>query len=162
MSKKLNILFVCTENSCRSIMFEAILNDYAKSNFHAYSAGAKPKGSINPYALKILNNYNIEVGNLYSKSITEIECLDQVKIDLIITVCSKASKNSCPILFKKVPQIHFDINDPSKLNLMEDKLLKKFKELFLLIKSLVIKINNIKIDNLSNLEIAQKIQQLYK
>ena len=159
--EKLNFIFLCSENSCRSIMFEAIFNHYSIDNLQAYSAGAEPKRNINLRALRTLELNNINTKNLYSKSISDLELQKDFHADIIITVCSKANNASCPILLKKLPQIHFDIYDPSKLTLSETELEEKFKQLFLLFKSLTLKINNIPINKLSNLQIAQKIQQLY-
>ncbi len=103
------VLILCTGNSCRSIMAEALINHYLKDHFIAFSAGVQPS-VINPWAVRVLLELGIDTGAYYSKSVTEFQHRDD--IDLVITVCDHA-KESCPVFLKPIPQVHIGIEDPA-------------------------------------------------
>jgi arsenate reductase (thioredoxin) len=97
MEKPLNVLFLCTGNSARSIMAECILNRLGVGKFKAYSAGSQPRGTINPHALTVLRKSNFDVSGLRSKSWKEFSGPNAPKLDFVFTVCDDAAKESCPI-----------------------------------------------------------------
>lgn len=103
------ILILCTGNSCRSIMAEALINHYLGDSFRAYSAGVSPS-VVNPFAIKALSELGIDTSGLRSKSVTEF--LDRDDLDLVITVCDHA-KETCPVFIRPVKQIHIGIADPA-------------------------------------------------
>ena len=100
------ILVLCTGNSCRSIMAEAIINAY--TNFKAKSAGTKPKNRVHPYAKKVLKEKGIWKESYYSKDISEVI---KEEFELVITVCNSA-KESCPVFPKKIKTLHIPFEDP--------------------------------------------------
>lgn len=102
------ILFLCTHNSARSIMAEALFNHYFSNYGRAYSAGTEPRG-VNPLTVEVLKELGISTENLYSKSVERFLDTD---IDLVVTVCDSA-KESCPVFPKKVKKIHQSFEDPS-------------------------------------------------
>lgn len=104
---KKNVLILCTGNSCRSIIAEALINHYLMPT-QAYSSGVSPSGKVNPNAKKILEKHNIWQENYHSKQLSEIEHID---FDLIVTVCDHAKEN-CPLFPKKTPTIHVGFEDP--------------------------------------------------
>lgn len=111
------VLIICTGNSCRSIMAEALINHYLKGHWQAFSAGTHPS-YVNPRAIQVLQELGIETGYLASKSISEFWHRDD--LDLIVTVCDHAREN-CPVFYKPVPQIHIGFPDPADYNQASDE-----------------------------------------
>jgi arsenate reductase len=103
------ILILCTGNSCRSIMAEALINHYLGDRYTAYSAGVA-HSAVNPFAIKVLQELGIETSGFRSKNVSEF--LNRDDLDLVITVCDHA-KESCPVFFKPIPQVHIGIEDPA-------------------------------------------------
>ena len=109
-----NVLFLCTGNSSRSIMAEAILNSMGRPRIHAYSAGSHPKGAVNPQTLRLLNGLGYDTSRLRSKSWDEFT--DGAAFDLIVTVCNRAAAEVCPVIPGKPAKMHWDIPDPSSVS----------------------------------------------
>ena len=109
MSRK--ILFLCTANSCRSILSEAVFNHYAPAGWRAYSAGSFPKGAVHPLTLKTLQQAGIRTEGLYSKASDD---LAELKPDIVITVCDKAAGEACPVFFGSALKAHWGLSDPSE------------------------------------------------
>ena len=107
-----NVLFLCTGNSARSILAEAIMNRLSAGKFKAYSAGSKPKGQVHPGALRLLESRGYDVSGFRSKSWDEFTGQDGVQFDYIITVCNNAAGEVCPIIPGKSAKYHWDIPDP--------------------------------------------------
>ncbi len=108
-----NILFLCTGNSARSIIAEAVLNRAGRGRFHAFSAGSQPKREVHPYALDLLRNLHFEVDHLRSKSWLEFGHADVPKLDFVFTVCDNAAKESCPVWPGQPMTAHWGIPDPA-------------------------------------------------
>ena len=109
-----NILFVCTGNSARSIIAEAIVNNHFKDKYKAYSAGSNPTGKINSDIKKFLEMKNYDLSKTTSKNF-DIFVNSEIKMDYVITVCNNANNEVCPIWPNKDQIIHWDIEDPVKL-----------------------------------------------
>ncbi|SFB40138.1 arsenate reductase ArsC [Azotobacter beijerinckii] len=107
----MKILFLCTANSCRSILCEAIFNHLAPAGMKAYSAGSQPKGVVNPLSLKALEKAGISTAGLSSKSSDVHEGLAP---DFVITVCDKAAGEACPVFFGPATKAHWGLADPSE------------------------------------------------
>ena len=126
----LNVLFLCTHNSARSILAEALLNDMGQDRFKAYSAGSSPRENQqpNPLGLQILQKAGISIEGLRSKSWDEFASADAPKMDLIITVCDNAAGEVCPIWPGHPATAHWGYPDPSEGDGSDAEKLQAFRK----------------------------------
>lgn len=111
--KKITVLFLCTGNSARSILGEALLNHLGGAEFEAFSAGSTPVGQVNPFALRVLANNNIAVHEPASKSWNAFSGTSAPDLDVIITVCDNAANETCPIWPGHPLTLHWGLPDPA-------------------------------------------------
>jgi len=132
----LNVLFLCTHNSARSILAEALLNDMGKDGFKGYSAGSSPRENQqpNPLGLQVLQKAGISIEGLRSKSWDEFATPDAPKMDLIITVCDNAAGEVCPIWPGHPATAHWGYPDPSEGDGSDAEKLEAFRKTMLAMK----------------------------
>jgi arsenate reductase len=110
-----NVLFLCTGNSARSILAESILRKDGGRHFRAFSAGSQPKGTVNPFAIKVLASLDYPVDNLRSKSWEEFARPEAAVMDFVFTVCDNAAGEACPVWPGQPLTAHWGIEDPAEV-----------------------------------------------
>jgi arsenate reductase len=130
MPPHFNVLFLCTGNSARSILAEAILNGKGRPNFTAYSAGSYPKGAVHPAALKQLELSNLPTAGLRSKSWDEFARPGAPKLDFVFTVCDNAAREACPIWPGQPITAHWGVPDPAAVTGAPEEIERAFRDAF--------------------------------
>jgi arsenate reductase (thioredoxin) len=125
-----HVLFLCTGNSARSIMAEAILNFRGRPNFSAFSAGSHPSGMVRPEAIRQLQIAHIPTAGLRSKSWNEFAQPSAPKLDFVFTVCDNAAKEVCPIWPGQPITAHWGVSDPAAVRGSEADIGRAFREAF--------------------------------
>ena len=125
-----NVLFLCTGNSARSILAEAILNKIGHEKFAAYSAGSDPKGQVNPHALSLLGRLGYPTSSLRSKSWDEFASVGAPHMDFVFTVCDNAASEVCPIWPGQPMTAHWGVPDPAATVGDEKAILTAFRDAY--------------------------------
>lgn len=136
------VLVLCTGNSCRSVIAEALINHLGKGAYKAVSAGSKPAGYVHPKSIETLKRHGIEAGEPRSKSWDEFEGQN---FDLVITVCDAAASKACPVFLGKHEKLHWSTPDPTAATGSEDDITAAFDEAFAMLKERVEDLMNEKI-----------------
>jgi arsenate reductase (thioredoxin) len=133
MAGRYNVLFLCTGNSARSIMAEAILNFKGRPNFIAYSAGSHPSGTVRPEALRQLATAHIPVNGLRSKAWEEFSKPGAPKLDFVFTVCDNAANEVCPVWPGQPMTAHWGVPDPAAAKGTPEEIHKAFRDAFFML-----------------------------
>ncbi len=126
-----NVLVLCTGNSCRSVMAEALINHLGKGRFKAVSAGSFPAGYVHPKSVTTLRRHGIDAGEPRSKSWDEFE---NQHFDLVITVCDQAARESCPVFQGEFEKKHWSTPDPARVEGTDEETDRAFDEAFQMLK----------------------------
>jgi len=159
-AKPLNVLFLCTGNSARSIMAEAILNRLGAGTFRAYSAGSYPAGRVNPLTLNILRKTNYDVAKLRSKSWEEFAAAGAPKLDFVFTVCDDAANETCPIWPGQPMTAHWGLPDPAKAQGTEAERNLAFADTMRMLTQRIGIFINLPIDKLSKLSLQKHLDDI--
>ena len=155
-----NVLFLCTGNSARSIMAEAILNFKGKPRFTAYSAGSHPSGQVRPEALKRLESARIPIAGLRSKSWEEFSKPDAPKLDFVFTVCDNAAKEVCPFWPGQPMTAHWGAPDPAAVKGSKQEVERAFREAFTILDRRISLFLSLPLQSIDRLALKKEIDRL--
>lgn len=158
--KSYNALFLCTGNSARSIMAEAILARAGAGKFNAYSAGSYPRGEVNPHALNLLRRLNYKTGGFRSKSWDEFARPGAPPLDFVFTVCDNAAGEVCPIWPGQPVSAHWGIPDPAAVEGSEAEIAAAFADAYGRLQNRIDVFVNLPFDGLDRLTLQQRLDGL--
>jgi len=163
MAEKIfNVLFLCTGNSARSIMAEAILNSIGKDHFRAYSAGSHPGGKVNPFALMQISKAGLSTEGYRSKSWDEFATPDSPKMDFVFTVCSEAAGEVCPIWPGQPMTAHWGVDDPARFEGSDDEKNRFFARIFTQLNARIRILTSLPIDKLEHVALQKRLDEIGK
>jgi protein-tyrosine-phosphatase len=155
-----NVLFLCTGNSARSIMGEAILNREGKGRFNAYSAGSHPKGPVNPRTLTLLDHLKYDTGGFRSKPWDEFAAPGAPELDFVFTVCDDAAGETCPVWPGQPMTAHWGIPDPALAAGTEAQIAQAFNEAYRLLFQRITIFVSLPIASLDKLVLGKKLREI--
>lgn len=155
----LNILVICTGNSCRSVMGEALFNHLGKGRLKAFSAGSHPIGKINTGALATLQRHSLPVVGYKSQSWDEFA--DQ-KIDIAITVCDNAAGEICPVFLNTAVRGHWGVSDPGHVNGTDEQIIAAFEDTFRILRQRITTMLDLPLEDLSFAQLTEKLNAIGK
>ena len=159
--KTYNVLFVCTGNSARSILAEALMNDLGKERgFQAYSAGSHPKGQVHPWALRTLANHHLPTDGYRSKSWDEFAQPDAPPLDFVFTVCDQAAGEVCPVWPGQPMTAHWGMPDPAAVEGPDAAIEKAFLDTFVTMKRRIQLMLSLPLASLDSLAIQREIKDI--
>ncbi len=157
-----NVLFLCTHNSARSIIAEAILNRLGMGRFRAFSAGSAPRGEVHPYAIELLKMKNHDVSQFRSKSWDEFARPDSPRLDFVFTVCDNAAGEVCPIWPGQPMTAHWGVPDPSEVKGTEAQKHHAFNETYRMMYQRISIFTNLPLASIDRLKLQQKLDAIGK
>lgn len=153
----LNILVLCTGNSCRSIIGEAMLNHFGRGRIQACSAGSHPLGRLNAGAVALLQRHGISTEGLTSKS---WNALENQPIDIAVTVCDNAAGETCPVYMNPIPKAHWGTVDPGHVKGSEEEVIAAFEDTYRRFEQRIEQLLALPIETLSAQELAAKLNEI--
>jgi len=160
--KSYNVLFLCTGNSARSIMAEALLRHWGKDRFRAFSAGSHPKGEVHPLALDVLRRNRIRTDALRSKSWDEFATPDAPPLDFVFTVCDRAAAEICPIWPGQPMTAHWGLSDPAAMQGTEEERARAFNTTFRELDARVKIFTSLRLELLDRLALQRQLDDIGK
>jgi protein-tyrosine-phosphatase len=155
-----NVLFLCTGNSARSIIAEAILNRLGAENFHAYSAGSKPKGQVHPATIDLLQSLGYDTSGYRSKSWDEFARAAEPKFDFVFTVCDNAAAEACPVWPGQPMTAHWGIPDPAEATGSPAEIALAFKDAYRLLHQRIGIFTALPLRSLDRLSLQSKLHDI--
>ncbi len=160
--KTYNVLFLCTGNSARSILAEAILSKLGKGRFNSYSAGSMPKGEPHPQALKLLKSLGYETASFRSKSWDEFAQAGAPKLDFIFTVCDNAAGEVCPVWPGQPMTAHWGVPDPAAETGSDAEIAAAFAETYRLMNNRISAFVNLPLESIDRLSLTNRLKEIHK
>jgi arsenate reductase len=160
MKDHYNVLFLCTGNSARSIMAEAILNRKGIPRFRAFSAGSQPKGKVHPAALKQLQDVRLPIVGLRSKGWNEFARAGAPELDFVFTVCDNAAKEVCPVWPGQPMTAHWGVPDPAAVVDTPEEIARAFRDAFVMLDRRISLFVCLPLKSLDSLAIKKEIDRI--
>jgi protein-tyrosine-phosphatase len=160
MEKPFNVLFLCTGNSARSIMAEAILNREGRGQFRAFSAGSQPKGEVHPYTLDLLRRLNFDVSAFRSKSWNEFTGPAAAPLDFVFTVCDNAAGEACPFWPGQPMTAHWGVPDPAAATGKEAEVRLAFADTFRMLSNRISIFASLPLRSLDTLSLQRQLDAI--
>jgi arsenate reductase len=161
MIRQRNILFICSGNSARSILAEALATTLSHGRFIGYSAGAKPTGTVHPMAIELIKSMEYPLEALRSKSWDEFGCEGAPRMDFIITLCDSAVGEGCPYWPGHPSTAHWGFPDPAAVETGDVAMLHAFKQVEMGLRNRIELLMDLPIDKLDRLEIREHLQGIH-
>jgi arsenate reductase len=158
----LNVLFLCTHNSARSIIAECVINRLGNGKYRGYSAGSRPSGRVHPYALDLLRQLNYDTASLRSKSWEEFAAPQAPQLDFVFTVCDDAAAEPCPVWPGQPVTAHWGIPDPAAVTGSEAEVRLAFAEAFRMLNDRISAFVNLPIRSLDALSLQRRLDAIGK
>ena len=153
-----NVLFLCTGNSARSIMAEALLNRIGRPRFRAFSAGSYPRGEVHPLTLRVLKESRESVAGLQSKSWDEFAAPGAPGLDFVFTVCDRAAQEQCPVWPGQPITAHWGIEDPAAAEGPEDERLRAFRKAYIELETRIRLLTSLRLESLDRLALERAVR----
>lgn len=160
--KTYHVLFLCTGNSARSILAEALLNRHGGGRFRAFSAGSQPVGRVNPYAIELLENAGFPTAGLRSKSWDEFAAAGAPPLDFVFTVCDNAAAEVCPIWPGQPVNAHWGVPDPAAVQGTDEQKHKAFRDTFITLERRINLFVSLPIRSLDRLALTHRVNEIGK
>ena len=160
--KALKVLFLCTGNSARSIMSEVMLNTMGAPRFRAYSAGSHPNGTVNPFAIELLQKNRLPTDGLRSKSWDEFAAPGAPELDFVFTVCDNAAGEVCPLWPGQPITAHWGVEDPDAVDGSDDDKRKAFFNAHHRLQNRIQLFLNLPLTKLDRLALTQRLKEIGK
>jgi len=158
----MNVLFLCTGNSARSILAEAYLNSAGRGRFAAYSAGSRPAGKVNPYALELLGRNRLPTAGLRSKNWDEFARPGAPQLDFVFTVCDNTAGEACPVWPGQPITAHWGVEDPAAVSGTEQEKRKAFLRAFTELSTRINLLLSLPLEKLDRLTLKRKLDEIGK
>jgi arsenate reductase len=155
-----NVLFICTGNSARSIMAEAILNQMGAGRFRAFSAGSHPAGAVNPHAIDLLERNRFKTTGLRSKNWDEFATADAPHMDFVLTVCDKAAGEVCPVWPGQPMSAHWGVEDPAAVKGSNEVIQRAFNDCFIVMNRRIALLTVLPIEKLNKLALKKELADI--
>lgn len=155
-----NVLFVCTGNSARSIMAEAVLRQMGAGRFNAFSAGSMPKGEVHPHAISTLQDLGFDASGVRSKSWNEFAQPGAPELHFVFTVCDRAAGEVCPVWPGQPMTAHWGVEDPAAAQGSQAQIDRKFKEVFIVLKRRIELFMALPVASLDRLSLQKQITDI--
>ncbi len=160
MTKPFNVLFLCTGNSARSIIAEAILNKLGAGKFHAFSAGSKPKGAVHPETLRLLQSLGYDTSGFRSKSWTEFARPGAPALDFVFTVCDSAAAETCPVWPSQPITAHWGVPDPAAATGSAPDVALAFKDAYRMLHRRIAVFTALPLRSLDQLSLQRRLREI--